>query len=82
MYNTNEDILVAKKSDHQNNAIGDRYFIVPQKEWLSEDDGIRTFHIKKKKIESDRISLYLAQRKYPVIFNEIPLSRKDEYIEV
>lgn len=25
-YNTNEDILVAKKSDHQNNAIGDRYF--------------------------------------------------------
>ena len=34
------------------------------------------------KIESDRISLYLAQGKYPVIFNEIPLSRKDEYIEV
>ncbi len=31
MYNTNEDILVAKKSDHQNNTIGDGYFIVPQK---------------------------------------------------
>ena len=45
MYNTNEDILVAKKSDHQNNAIGDRYFIVPKKEWLSEDDSIRTFHL-------------------------------------
>ncbi len=82
MYNTNEDILVAKKSDHQNNAIGDRYFIVPKKEWLSEDDSIRTFHLFFTKIESDRISLYLAQGKYPVIFNEIPLSRKDEYIEV
>lgn len=32
MYNTNEDIQVTKKSDHQNNAISDRYFIVPLKE--------------------------------------------------
>ena len=40
MYNTNEDILVAKKSDYQNNAIGNGYFIVPKKEWLSKDNGI------------------------------------------
>lgn len=76
MYNTIEDILVAKKSDHQNNAIGDGYFIVPPKEWLSEDDGIRTFHLFLTKIESDRIPLYLAQGKYPVIFNEIPLCQE------
>lgn len=80
MYNTNEDILVVKKSDHQNNAIGDRYFIVPKKEWLSEDDSIRTFHLFLTKIESDRISLYLAQGKYPVIFRDCRLISSIDYI--
>lgn len=30
MYDTNEDVLVARKSDYQNNNIGDGYFLVPK----------------------------------------------------
>ena len=30
MYDTNEDVLVVRKSDYQNNG----YFIVPKDEWL------------------------------------------------
>ena len=34
MYDTNEDVLVARKSDYQNNNIGDGYFYVPKDECL------------------------------------------------
>lgn len=30
MYNTNEDVLVVRKSDYQNNNVGDGYFIAPK----------------------------------------------------
>ena len=29
LYNTNVDVLVVRKSDYQNNNIGDGYFLVP-----------------------------------------------------
>ena len=45
MYNTNDNILVVKKSDYHNNSISDEYFIAPKEEWLSEYDGIKTFHL-------------------------------------
>ncbi len=82
MYNTNDDILVAKKSDYHKNSTCNEYFIVPKEEWLSEDDGIKTFHLFLTKIEGDRIYLYLVQGEYPVISEELPLSRRVEYIEV
>ena len=41
MYDTNEDVLVARKSDYQNNNIGDGYFLVPKDEWFCNDDGIK-----------------------------------------
>ena len=40
MYDTNEDVLVVRKSAYQNNSIGDGYFLVPKGEWQMEDDGI------------------------------------------
>lgn len=40
MYDTNEDVLVVRKSDYQNNSIVDGYFLVPKDEWQIEDDGI------------------------------------------
>ena len=51
MYDTNEDVLVARKSDYQNNNIGDGYFIVPKEEWLCEDDGLNSFHLFGAKIQ-------------------------------
>lgn len=32
MYNTNVDVLVVRKSDYENDNIGDGYFVVPKEE--------------------------------------------------
>ena len=42
MYDTNEDILVVRKSDNQNNNIGDGHFIVPKEEWLRGNNGLKS----------------------------------------
>ena len=42
MYDTNEDVLVVRKSDYQNNSIGDKYFLVPK------DNSSLKFEIKAK----------------------------------
>ena len=39
-YDTNEDVLVVRKSDYQNNSIGDGYFLVPKDEWQMKDDAL------------------------------------------
>lgn len=82
LYDTNEDVLVVRKSDYQNNNIGDGYFIVPKEEWLCEDDGLNCFHLFLTKIDGNRISLFLTSGGNPVIFRELPLYRRNDYIEV
>lgn len=67
MYDTNEDVLVARKSDYQNNNIGDGYFIVPKEEWLCEDDELKNFHLFLTKIDRNRMSLFLTSKGNPVI---------------
>ena len=82
MYDTNEDVLVARKSDYQNNNIGDGYFIVPKDEWTCEDDGIKRFHLFLTNVDGNRISLFLTGGGNPVIFSEQPLSRRSDYVEI
>ena len=82
MYDTNEDVLVARKSDYQNNNISDGYFIVPKDEWTCEDDGIKRFHLFLTNVEGNRISLFLTTEGNPVIFSELPLSRRSDYVEI
>lgn len=82
MYNTNENVLVARKSDYQNNNIGDGYFLVPKDEWFCEDDGLNCFHLFLTKIDGNRISLFLTSEGTPVIFSELPLSRRKDYVEI
>ena len=82
MYDTNEDVLVARKSDYQNNNIGDGYFIVPKDEWTCEDDGIKRFHLFLTNVEGNRISLFLTTEGNPVIFCELPLSRRSDFVEI
>ena len=79
---TNEDVLVARKSDYQNNNIGDGYFIVPKEEWLCEDDGLNSFHLFLTNVDRNRISLFLTSEGNPVIFSELPLSRRSDYVEI
>ena len=57
-YDKNEDVLVARKSDYQDNNIGDGYFLVPKEEWLCEDDGLNCFHLFLTKIDGNRISFF------------------------
>lgn len=78
MYDTNEDVLVVRKSDYQNNG----YFIVPKDEWLCEDDGLKSFHLFLTKLDENRVSLFLTSEGNPVIFRELPLSRRSDYIEI
>ena len=82
MYDTNEDVLVARKSDYQNKNIGDGYFIVPKDEWTCEDDGIKRFHLFLTNVEGNRISLFLTTEGNPVIISELPLSRRSDYVEI
>ena len=78
MYDTNEDVLVVRKSDYQNNG----YFIVPKDEWLCEDDGLNSFHLFLTKFYGDKVSSFLTSEGNPVIFRELPLSRRSDYIEI
>ena len=82
MYNTNEDVLVVRKSDYQNNNIGDRYFLVSKDEWFCNDDGIKRFHLFLTNVDGNRISLFLTVEGNSVIFSELPLSRRSDYVEI
>ena len=81
-YDTNIDVLVVRKSDYQNNNIGDGYFLVPKDEWLCEDDGLKSFHLFLTKFYGNKVSLFLTSEGNPVIFRELPLSRRSDYIEI
>ena len=82
LYNTNVDVLVVRKSDYQNNNIGDGYFIVPKDEWFCEDDGLKSFHLFLTKFYGNKVSSFLTSEGNPVIFRELPLSRRSDYIEI
>lgn len=82
LYNTNVDVLVVRKSDYQNDNIGDGYFLVPKDEWLCEDDGLKSFQLFLTKLDGNRVSLFLTSEGHPVILRELPLSRRNDYIEI
>lgn len=82
LYNTNVDVLVVRKSDYQNNNIGDGYFLVPIEEWTCEDDGLKSFHLFLTKFYGNKVSLFLTSEGIPVIFRELPLLRRSDYIEI
>lgn len=82
MYDINEDILVVRKFEYQNNNISDEYFVVPKEEWYYEDNGLKSFHLFLTKVDGNRISLFLTSEGNPVIFRELPLSQRSDYIEI
>ena len=82
MYDINEDVLVVRKSEYQNNNIGDEYFVVPKEEWYCEDNGLKSCHLFLTKVDGNRISLFLTSEGNPVIFRELPLSQRSYYIEI
>ena len=81
-YDTNEDILVVWKSGYHNDNISDEYFVVTKEEWYCEDNGLKSFHLFLTKVDGNRISLFLTSEGNPVIFRELPLSQRSDYIEI
>lgn len=81
-YDTNEDILLVWKSGYQNDNISDEYIVVPKEEWYCEDNGLKSCHLFLTKVDGNRISLFLTSEGNPVIFRELPLSQRSDYIEI
>ena len=77
-----QNVLVARKSDYQNNNIGDGYFLVLKDEWFCKDDGIKRFHLFLTNVDGNRITLFLTVEGNSVIYSELPLSRRSDYVEI
>ena len=64
---------MVRKSDYQNNNIGDGFFLVPIEEWICEDDELNGFHLFLTKFDRSRVFLFLTSEGNPVIFRELLL---------
>lgn len=79
MFNELEFVAVCRKTDYENNNIGDDIFLVYRNEWEGREEEIDLLLTK---IENDTIKLYPAPNNGVVIVKSIPYSRKSEYIEL
>jgi hypothetical protein len=83
IFNEQEFVAVCRKTDYENNNIGDDIFLVYRNEW--EDIGeysTEEIELLLTKIENNTIELYPAPNNAVVIVKSIPYSRKSEYIEL
>lgn len=79
MFSEQEFVAVCRKTDYENNNIGDDIFLVYRNEWEGREEEIDLLLTK---IENNTIKLYPAPNNGVVIVKSIPYSRKSEYIEL
>ena len=79
MFNEQEFVAVCRKTDYENNNIGEDIFLVFRNEWEGREEEIDLLLTK---IENNIIELYPAPNNAVVIVKSIPYSRKSEYIEL
>ena len=84
MFDEKKFVLVCRKSDYENNNIGDGVFLVFREEWEDTDYNysIKTFKLLLTSIENGTVKLFFAPNNEVVIVNRIPYSRKIDYMEV
>ena len=83
MFNEQEFVAVCRKSDYENDNIGDGIFLVCKNEWEDTDDySIKTFDLLLTSIEGNSIKLYPAPNNAVIIVQQLPHSRKSEYMEI
>jgi hypothetical protein len=83
MFNEQEFVAVCRKSDYENDNIGDGIFLVCKNEWEDTDDySIKTFDLLLTSIEGNTIKLYPAPNNAVIIVQQLPYSRKSEYMEI
>ena len=83
MFNEQEFVAVCRKTDYENNSIGNDIFLVCRNEWGDINEySTEEIDLLLTKIESNTIKLYPAPNNGVVIVKSIPYSRKSEYIEL
>ena len=83
MLDEREFVLVCRKSDYENNNIGDGVFLVLRKEWEDTDNNpIKTFDLLLTAVDNGFVKLFPAPNNAVVIVQELPYSRKIDYMEV
>ena len=83
MFNEQEFVAVCRKTDYENNNIGEDIFLVYRNEWEETDDySIKTFDLLLTSIEGNTIKPYPAPNNAVIIVQQLPYSRKLEYMEI
>lgn len=83
MFDEREFVLVCRKSDYENINIGDGVFLVFREEWEDTDDNsIKTFDLLLTSVENETVKFFPAPNNAVVIVQELPYSRKIDYMEV
>lgn len=82
-FNEQEFVAVCQKTDYENDNIGDGILLVCKNEWEETDDySIKTFDLLLTSIEGNTIKLYPAPNNAVIIVQQLPYSRKSEYMEI
>lgn len=83
MFDEQEFVLVCRRSDYENGKIGDGLFLVSREEWEdTDDDSIKTFDLLLTTVENGTVKLFPAPNNAVVIVQELPYSRKNDYMEL
>lgn len=83
MFDEQKFILVCRRSDYENDNIGDGLFLVDRKKWQDTDEySIKTFDLLMTSVKNDRVELYPDPNNAAIIHQTLPYSRKIDYIEV
>lgn len=73
---------MVRKTDYINGTIGENYFLVDKEYWLMEDDGESKFQLYLTKIKDDQINFFFVNGNNYVIAEELPLSKRKDYLEI
>lgn len=83
IFDEREFVLVCRKSDYENNNIGDDVFLVLREEWEDADDeSAKTFDLLLTSVENGTVKLFPAPNNAVVIVQELPYSRMIDCMEV
>ena len=82
-FDTQEFVLVCRRSDYDNGYVGEGLFLVSRNEWEDNDEyDIKTFDLLLTSIENNVVDLYQAPNNGVVIVQQLPYSKKTDYMEV
>jgi hypothetical protein len=83
MFDKEEFVAVCKKHDYENGDIRDGIFLVSKNEWNNtDDDPMETFDLLLASVVNNIVKLYPMPNNAVVIVEEVPYSKKSDYIEI